>query len=138
MEHQSWQNILMFILCVYVCMCLLCFLEPHPLHMELHLPAYTTATATATATPDPSRICSVHHSSRQRQTRKLTAGLKICSLQAKMYKEGVYCSEFMKTINGQVRPSVHMQERTELLSEDRVSPVCWSRRLRSEKKKVME
>ena len=46
------------------------FLGPHPWHMEiprlgvqleLQLPAYTTATAT----PDPTRICDLHHSSRQ-------------------------------------------------------------------------
>ena len=48
-----------------------CLLGPHPRHrelprlgvyLELQLPAY----ATATATPDPSRICHLHHSSRQR------------------------------------------------------------------------
>ena len=47
-----------------------CFLGPHPWHMEiprlgveweLQLSAY----ATATATRDPSRICDLHHSSRQ-------------------------------------------------------------------------
>ena len=46
------------------------FLELHLWHMEvlrlgidseLQLPAYTTATAT----PDPSRVCDLHHSSRQ-------------------------------------------------------------------------
>jgi len=31
------------------------------LQLELQLPAYTTATVT----PDPSRICDLHHSSRQ-------------------------------------------------------------------------
>ena len=50
----------------------LVFLEPHSQHMEvprigvkseLQLPAYTTARAT----PDPSLICDLHHSSRQRQ-----------------------------------------------------------------------
>ena len=49
-----------------------CFLGLHPLHMEvprsgveseLQLPASTTATAT----PDPSHVCDLHHSSRQRQ-----------------------------------------------------------------------
>ena len=49
-----------------------CLLGPHPQHMEvprlevqseLPLPAYTTATVT----PDPSRICNLHHSSRQHQ-----------------------------------------------------------------------
>ena len=48
------------------------FLGPHPQHMEvprlgvkpeLQLPVY----ATATATQDPSRICELHHSSRQCQ-----------------------------------------------------------------------
>ena len=48
------------------------FLGPHPRHMEgprlggkseLHLPAYTTATGTQ----DPSHVCDLHHSSRQRQ-----------------------------------------------------------------------
>ena len=48
------------------------FLGPHWRHMEvprpgveskLQLPTYTTATAT----PDPSRICDLHHSSRQHQ-----------------------------------------------------------------------
>ena len=48
----------------------LVFLGPHPQHMEvpslgvkleLRLPAYTTATAM----PDPSRVCNLHHSSRQ-------------------------------------------------------------------------
>ena len=32
--------------------------------LELQLPAYTTATATQ----DPSHVCDLHHSSRQRQT----------------------------------------------------------------------
>ena len=49
-----------------------CFLGPHLWHMEvsmlgaeseLQLPAYTIATAM----PDPSHICNLHHSSRQRQ-----------------------------------------------------------------------
>ena len=31
--------------------------------LELQLPAYTTVTAT----PDPSRVCDLHHSPRQRQ-----------------------------------------------------------------------
>ena len=53
----------------------LLFLGPHPQHMqvprlgvrlELQLPAYTTATATL----DPSRICNLHHSSRQHQILK--------------------------------------------------------------------
>ena len=53
---------------------LLVFLGLHPWHMEvsrlgveseLQLPPYTTATATAT--PDLSRICNLHHSSRQRR-----------------------------------------------------------------------
>ena len=48
------------------------FLGPHPRHMlvprlgvesERLLPAY----ATAAVTPDPSRVCSLHHSSRQRR-----------------------------------------------------------------------
>ena len=51
---------------------LLCFLESHPwcmetprlgIESELQLPAYTTATAIS----DPSRVCSLHHSSRQRR-----------------------------------------------------------------------
>ena len=51
----------------FVCL----FLGPHPWHMEvprvsveseLQLLAY----ATATATSDPSRVCDLHHSSRQR------------------------------------------------------------------------
>ena len=50
--------------------CLLSFLGPHPRHMEvprlgiqleLQLPTYTRAIAT----PDPSRVCDLHHSSRQ-------------------------------------------------------------------------
>ena len=49
-----------------------CFLGKYPRHMEvprlevqseLELPAY----ATATATQDPSLVCDLHHSSRQRQ-----------------------------------------------------------------------
>ena len=48
-----------------------CFLRPYPRHMEvpglgvkseLQLPDYITATAT----PDPSHVCDLHHSSRQR------------------------------------------------------------------------
>ena len=48
-----------------------CFLRLHPLHVdirrlgvesELQLLAYTTAT---TAMPDPSQVCSLHHSSWQ-------------------------------------------------------------------------
>ena len=51
---------------------ILFFLGPHPRHMlvprlgvesERLLPAY----ATAAVTPDPSRVCSLHHSSRQRR-----------------------------------------------------------------------
>ena len=51
------------------------FVGPHLRHMEvlrlevkseLQLPAYTTATAT----PDPSHVCDLHHSSRQRQILK--------------------------------------------------------------------
>ena len=34
---------------------------------ELQPPAYATATATATATQDRSRVCNLHHSSRQHQ-----------------------------------------------------------------------
>ena len=52
--------------------CLFVFLGPYPQHMEvprlgvqaaLQLPACTTASATA----DPSHVCNLHHSSRQRQ-----------------------------------------------------------------------
>ena len=51
------------------------FLGPHPWHTEvprlgveseLQLLAHGTATARATATPDPSHVCNLHHSSRQR------------------------------------------------------------------------
>ena len=51
------------------------FLGPHPRHMEvpglrveleLQLLLYTTATAPATTTWDPSHVCDLHHSSRQR------------------------------------------------------------------------
>ena len=53
----------------------LVFLGLHPRHMEvprlgvkseLQLPAYNTATAT----PDPTRVCNLHHSSRQRRVLK--------------------------------------------------------------------
>ena len=58
--------------CVCVCVCVCVSLELQVQHMEvprlrveseLQLPA----TATATATPDPSHLCDLHHSSRQRQ-----------------------------------------------------------------------
>ena len=59
--------------CVYVCMYVcICFLGPHPWHMEvprlgvqseLQLLAYTTTTATS----DVSRVCDLHHSSWQCQ-----------------------------------------------------------------------
>ena len=58
----------MFLVCVFV----FCFLEPHLRHMEVprpgvesepQLPAYTTATATLALT----RVCDLHHRSRQRQ-----------------------------------------------------------------------
>ena len=35
--------------------------------LELEPLAYAAATATATAMPDPSRVCDLHHSSRQRR-----------------------------------------------------------------------
>ena len=66
-------KVVVIIIVVVVIFCLLAFLGLHPRHMEvprledeseLQLPAYTTAT---TATPDPSLVCNVHHSSRQRQ-----------------------------------------------------------------------
>ena len=60
----------LYSLCFFVAF-LLSFTGPHPRHMEvprigveseLQLPAYTTATAPQ----DPSHICELHHSSRQR------------------------------------------------------------------------
>ena len=74
----------------YLFVCCL-FLGPHLWHMkiprlrvesELQPPAYTRATAT----PDLSRVCNLHHSSRQRQilnplskTRDRTRNLKVPS-----------------------------------------------------------
>ena len=64
-EHASSLILVRFVFCVFVC-----FLGLYPRHMEvpklrveskLQLPAY----ATGTATSDPSRICKLHHSSRQ-------------------------------------------------------------------------
>ena len=68
----------------------LVFLGLHPQHREvprlgveseLELPAYTTAMAT----PDPSRVCDLHHSSRQHQilnplseARDQTHNLMVC------------------------------------------------------------
>ena len=46
-----------------------CFLELHLQHMEvprLEVESELPLPATATATQDPSRICNLHHSSRQR------------------------------------------------------------------------
>ena len=50
----------------------LSFLGQHPRHMEVPRPGVQSelqllAYATATATPDPSRICDLHHSPRQRR-----------------------------------------------------------------------
>ena len=60
------------IVILFIIFCLFVFLGPHPRHMEvprlgveleLELPAYTTTTAMS----DPSLLCDLHHSSRQRQ-----------------------------------------------------------------------
>ena len=58
---------------IFICLFIyFCWLGPHLQHMEvprlgveweLQLPA----TATATAMPEPSRVCGLHHSSRQHQ-----------------------------------------------------------------------
>ena len=59
-------------LCKFICHYLFIFLGPHLRHMEvprlgvqseLQLPGYTTVTAMQ----DPSHICDLHHSSRNRQ-----------------------------------------------------------------------
>ena len=64
------QKVLFLVFCFFVCLFLV-FLGPYPWHMEvpwlgvkseLQLLVYTTATAT----PDPSCICSLHHSSQPR------------------------------------------------------------------------
>ena len=64
-----------FLFCFNFFVFVFCFLGPHSWRMEvprlgvegveweLQLPAYTTATATR----DPSHVCDLHHSSRQRQ-----------------------------------------------------------------------
>ena len=49
-----------------------CFLRPHPWHMEVprlgvELELQLLVYATATVAQDPSRICNLHHSTRQRQ-----------------------------------------------------------------------
>ena len=73
---QSWNIIgpqwaLFMSINILSCVCL-CFLGPHMQHMEVprvgvetqhELPAYTTAIAS----PDPSRVCDLHHISRQCQ-----------------------------------------------------------------------
>ena len=43
---------------------------------ELQLLAYTTATATATAAQDPSHVCDLHYSSRQRLTLWMRPGME--------------------------------------------------------------
>ena len=57
---------------IIIIIIIICFLGPHPWHMEvprlgveseLQLPAYTTASATS----DPSHICNLLHNSRQHQ-----------------------------------------------------------------------
>ena len=54
----------------WLLVCLLCFWEPCPQHMEIprlgvESELQPLACTTATATPDPSRICDLHHSSWQ-------------------------------------------------------------------------
>ena len=74
MYLSLWYAIFVFLLFIFVYICF-CFLGLHPWDMELpslgvklelQLPAY----ATARATMDLSHICSLHHSSRQRQILK--------------------------------------------------------------------
>ena len=69
--HQTFFFFLVFMFIVIIIIIFI-FSGPHPRHMEvprlvveleLQLPAYTTATAM----PDPSRVCDLHHSSRQRR-----------------------------------------------------------------------
>ena len=70
--HLAIPNSTIFFLCIYLFVYLFCFLGPYPQHTEiprlgvqseLQLPTY----ATATATWDPSRVCDLHHCSRQRR-----------------------------------------------------------------------
>ena len=59
-------HIYIYILFIY----LFSFLEPHPWHVEvprLGVESELQLPACATATQDPSHICDLHHSSRQRQ-----------------------------------------------------------------------
>jgi len=91
-ESQSLQFLKVFLCDMKLILCELLiyiffFLGPHLWHMEvprlrvkskLWLPAY----ATATATTDPSRVCDLHHSSRQDQI--LAATILNCWLSTQM------------------------------------------------------
>ena len=72
MQVNSFFKRISFIIIIIIIIIILLFLRLHMWHMEvprlgveseLQLPAYTTAEATQ----DPSHLCDLHHSSRQRQ-----------------------------------------------------------------------
>ena len=72
LQHKQFLMILRFLKTLFYIFCVCLFLGLHAWHMEiprlgieleLQPPAYTTATATR----DPSRVCDLHHSSRQRR-----------------------------------------------------------------------